>query len=571
MEKHEFNRMTVLLRLLAAAIFIVLFLTFAVSFRGPDEPIYYAFTASIVDDGDLNVVDQLHSEPGPFEVTSTYHHSDFHNHGGVIFWAPFYIYGKIVNTLRGPDDGARDGPGPEGVMKAVMSLSTVLMSFMNLLLIFLLVRKFFSIGTAFLAVCAVFWATPYFFFTLVETANAQIPASLLATLLLCVSYTVVGTRIRDWFWYGVFFSVCIVTKLDLWFYIFFVGAYYYMLRRRHRVRGSHAAAFAAGALPCIVMKIVNDFVQYGMVRQAEFSLLSSRSFYLFEQLFSRYRGYAYTSPILLVCLLGAVISFMRSARTAEGQPVKLYYRDRFIAMTGLLIILKIVIIAFRYAWGGGTPGPRVLLTDSCILALLIGYVVSIAPRPARIWLWILAGMAAAWNCLIIAEYYTGSDLYYIVSAPGVLQRLRVIPAFMSEVMRIKEPAMKFFYLAPASVLAAAGVWSFGRIRNGRIIDRPWYRMSSRPSGYWRIFAALTALMVFSYAAVTVSNCARQAENVQRLRDSGFFAQARILRHEDFERFENEGSLKEMIWYFSTIGDDRRVRHLREIKRTLYGD
>ena len=39
--------------------FLSLFLVFDTKFHGPDQPIYYAYTASLVEDGDLNVVNQL--------------------------------------------------------------------------------------------------------------------------------------------------------------------------------------------------------------------------------------------------------------------------------------------------------------------------------------------------------------------------------------------------------------------------------------------------------------------------------------------------------------------------------
>ena len=47
------------LGILALLFFIYLFLVYNISFSGPDKPIYFAYTASIVDDGDLNAVNHL--------------------------------------------------------------------------------------------------------------------------------------------------------------------------------------------------------------------------------------------------------------------------------------------------------------------------------------------------------------------------------------------------------------------------------------------------------------------------------------------------------------------------------
>jgi hypothetical protein len=91
--------------IVALLFFIYLFVIYNTSFSGPDKPIYFAYTASIVEDGDLNAVNHLgNSYPyrlasGKIGISETYNLPDFHDHGGIILWAPFYAYAKFVYHL----------------------------------------------------------------------------------------------------------------------------------------------------------------------------------------------------------------------------------------------------------------------------------------------------------------------------------------------------------------------------------------------------------------------------------------------------------------------------------------
>jgi len=91
--------------------FLYLFLSFNTNFYGPDMPIYYAYTHSIVEDGDLNLADfkisglnipRFRDEPYCYRtkgVSKTYNFPGFHSHGGIIMWVPFYLYGKVVSGV----------------------------------------------------------------------------------------------------------------------------------------------------------------------------------------------------------------------------------------------------------------------------------------------------------------------------------------------------------------------------------------------------------------------------------------------------------------------------------------
>ena len=53
----------------SACLFLYLFLIYDSNFHGADEPVYYSYTASVVEDGDLNIIDQASPNFDTFLVT----------------------------------------------------------------------------------------------------------------------------------------------------------------------------------------------------------------------------------------------------------------------------------------------------------------------------------------------------------------------------------------------------------------------------------------------------------------------------------------------------------------------
>jgi len=215
--------------LLFCLFFVGLFLVYDVNFHGADEPIYFAYTASLVDDGDLNAVNHLDEHypyylpSGKIGVSRTYNLPDFHNHGGVILWAPFYLYAKFAYAVgRALKIESLTVQGAEALLRCVMSFSTVVFAVFCLLFTFFLCRIFVSGPVALWAMLALFFGTPFYFFSTYEIGNANIIASLFSVLSIWfLSHLKDGSRLR-WFFYGLFFSISIIVKSELFFQIVFV-------------------------------------------------------------------------------------------------------------------------------------------------------------------------------------------------------------------------------------------------------------------------------------------------------------------------------------------------------------
>ncbi len=270
--------------------FLYLFLIYNPDFRGPDEPIYFAYTASVAEDGDLNAVNQAYPKSAQLRVSKTYNLPDFHNHGGVILWVPFYAYGKAVYSLASRLNlKALAAYGPEKLTRCALSLSTVFFGFLTLIFTYLLARAFFSKPISLWSTLAIFFGTPFFYYTLFETGNANIIASLFSVLSIWFLSYAISMKRPHWFLYGLFFSICVTIKTDLWFQAIFILAFFISLLKMQKTTWANGGYFLAGLLPGMILKIINDYIKYGTFHEGHFSLVNFKTFYFFEQLFSSYQ------------------------------------------------------------------------------------------------------------------------------------------------------------------------------------------------------------------------------------------------------------------------------------------
>ena len=297
--------------------FIYLFLVFSSKFKGPDEPIYYAYTASVVEDGDLNAVNHLDSNypyylpDGKIGISSTYNLPDFHNHGGVVLWAPFYLYGKLVYFIdRKIDLMKLNNYGPEDITKCAMSFSTMIFGFVTLLLTFLFCRFFFSDTISAFSTFVMFIATPYFYFTMQDVGNANIIASLFSVLSIWFLGYAIRMKKTHWFLCGLFFSICFIVKVDLWFQIFSIALVIFILILLKKAHWSCGVYFLFGFTPGFILKTINDYIKYGTLHMGEFGLLNFKDCYFWEQLFSPYHGFFYTSPVFFICMIGFILTII---------------------------------------------------------------------------------------------------------------------------------------------------------------------------------------------------------------------------------------------------------------------
>lgn len=557
--------------------FLYLFVVHDTHFGGPDQPIYFAYTASVLEDGDLNAVNHLDlSSPyylpsGKIGISKTYNLPDFHNHGGVLLWMPFYTYAKSIYIIANKLNlTGLTTYGLDGLTKCAMSFSTVVFGFFVVLLTYFFCRVFFSNVIALWSTLMIFFGTPFLYFTLHEVGNAQIIASLFSILSIWFCAYVISMKRLHWFLYGLFFSICLIVKIDLWFQIFFILFLFIALAILKQINWINGIYFLIGLVPGFILKSINDYIKYGTFHVGELGTLNLRDFYLYEQLFSSYRGFFYTSPIFYICLWGFVLTSISLSREVKSIKEN-RTQDIFFFMLGLYLVIKIFILSYRYSWGGGTCGARPLLTEFPVFVLLYARAIQSQRRYLRYSIGITSVFFVLWNLLVISEYITGIDLSYVAGAHGLGIRIGTIKHIFKPLFYIKDLDLKLKLCLPL-ILAMSGIIFYMKSKFAKLSHPSfWYIRNQNKSKLFMTISLFTIYLCVAYTVITLLNSYNNKRNVEKLKAEGFFKNAQIIDIPEFEKQENVGSMDEMIRYFKLKGDINRVNRIKKYKKEIYGD
>jgi len=568
----------IIITIILVLFFFYLFVIYNPDFHGPDDPIYFAYTASIVDDGDLNVVNNVdpnnsfYFPSGKINVSKTYNLPDYHNHGGVILWAPFYLYAKAVYTLaKNTNPKCLITYGFDKFVNCAMSFSTVIFGLITLIFSYFLCKAFFSNKVAFWSTMVLFLGTSFFYYMLLEVANANIIASMFSVLLIWFCSNIINMKKSQWFWYGLFFSICITIKIDLWFQLIFILFLFTVLFILKKTSWLNIVYFILGVIPGLTLKIINDYIKYGTFHEGYFGTLNFRSFYLFELPFSSYRGFFYTSPIFYICLLGFILSVATLLRNNNIKNEK-KLQELFFIVLALYVFIKIFIISFRYAWGGGSAGARLLLTELPVFVLLYARVIQSKRRFFRYAIVIVSVIFIFWNLLVISEFMAGLDFKYVAGFPKLSARIKNLNYLFNTLFCIKDFNFKLKFCLPLLLVVFwATFYIMKKFSTKSILPTFWYIRDLNNFKYFKKFIFFTIFLFTAYAIITALNIYNNKRNVERLKADGFFENAKIIRPAEFEKQENIGSMNEMIEYFTLKGDIERVNKIKKYKKEIYGE
>lgn len=572
------------LGILALLFFIYLFVIYNANFSGPDKPIYFAYTASIVEDGDLNAVNHIdprypyYFSSGKIGVSKTYNLPDFHNHGGIILWAPFYAYAKLVYYIADKLClTSLTGYGRDRLARCAMSFSTILFGFFTLLLTYKFCRVFFPKYISIWSVLAMFIGTPFFYFMTQETGNANIVASLLSIISIWLCAYAINMKKVHWFLYGLFFSVCLVVKIDLWFQLFFILILFIILVILKQIQWVNVICFLFGLIPVMILKIINDYIKYGTFHIGELGSLNLRGDYLFEQLSSSYRGFFYTSPIFYFCLLGfmlASINILNGLRSGKNNSVinEFKMNEAFLIILASYLFIKIFFLGYRYAWGGGTCGARPLLTEFPLFVLLYARALQRQKKYAVYIFGAISVLFIFWNLLVVSEYIARLDLSYVARTPRLITRIEAISKIpFSVFFKIRDPDIKLKSTLPLLIFFCIAITWITKRWKTLISPSFWYIKSENWRSFYKALSLFTMYLCVTYLFFTISNVYNNRKKVEKLKSQGFFTNTEILSPNEFERKENVGSMNEMIEYYKLKGNVNKVEKIKRYKKELYGD
>jgi len=569
---------------LLLVVFIYFFSVYDINFYGPDDAIYFAYISSVAEDGDLNAADDIgqrypyYLDSGKIGVSGTYNLPDFHNHGGVVLWVPFYAYAKFMYQAASKFKvSSLSSGGLSRIIRCALSFSTVIFGFCAVILTYFLCRVFFNKSNSLLSIAAITLGTPYLYFMLAEPGNANILASLLSVVSILFCCYLVNGRKSDWFLYGLFFSICIAVKLDLWFQLIFIGLFFSVLILLKQVPPRNILYFILGILPGAALIFINNYIKYGTFHIGELGVLNLRESYFFEQLFSSYRGIFYTSPILYLCFLESIFiiaDLVKNKINVAGG--RFDNRDReigtdlFFIILVFYVLIKIFVMSKNYAWGGGTTSGRLLLTEFPVFVLLFSRLLEIKKRRLRYAIIIAVIPFIAWNLLVLSEYMTGADFKYIVRMPPLNMRIPIIKSAFYALFYPKELYIKIQSCFPLLIIVLAGIFYLVSIlsRNRPLFFARHKAMMTRLPMPLVIF---TVCLFTGYAAVTSSNIINNSRNVRLLKKDGFLEKTKIIAPYEFEKEENIGSMEAMIEYFRLKKDFGRAERIQRSKEKIYGD
>ena len=559
--------------------FLYLFVVYDIDFRGPDEPIYFAYTASVVEDGDLNVVNQDYRSR-QFAVSETYNSPMFLNHGGVVLWAPFYAYAKLAHFIAARFNlTTMTIYGIEGLAKCALSFSSVTFGLLAMLLTYLFCRLYCSKRISLWSAVVVFFGTPFFYYTLFEGGNANIVACLFSiiSIWLCSHWA----KMNRWqlFLYGAFFSVCVAVKSELWIQAFFIIVFFMALLFLKKTSWRSAVYFAAGFIPILIARAINSYLTYGTLHMEEviyvIAALRCRLSYNFNGLFSSFRGLLYTSPIFYICLSGFVLVLINVSRNIKSIVKGNAARDVFLFILTSYAVIKLLFVGRMFSAGGETLSARALVAEFPVFVLLYGYTLQMQKRYLKRLLGAISLLLVFWNLLIISEYMAGLDWLYVTGAPGIMKRIQSFGHMLNLLFYANNPVIKIMLCLPLLLIIS---WLVLYIlqRSGRM-DNSWFwyregQSKGQVSSFLYFFAIYACL---AYAAVTSINMINNKKNVEELRKRGFFENARIMdispiKMTEFEEEEHLRFFFDLKRFYSLKNDIRMLNYIREFKEDIYG-
>lgn len=574
----------------------VLFLCMPEYFYGPDYAVYSAYIKSVVEDGDLNIVNNDNpGVPGQtcgqrlsgVEVTPAFNAPDFHNHGSILFWIPFYAYGKVVAKLAGSLEGEAASRDLENrIINQSLCLSTMALGYLSCVLIYLLAANFFGPRLGFWSLMAVFWGSPLFFYTICEPGNANIAALLFSSVIVITCASSFTAR-RRWppLLFGMLVAIALAVKIDLWFVGIFIMGCYVLLWRKGQTSLATLGWFGLGLVGVGGMKPVNDYLKYGCGHLGEAGLINVHDSYHLEQLFSPYHGYFASSPLLLLCLLGMAVMgahYLRQRMTGSPLPSASPGLFRLLVVMSCWLGVLIFVVGFRYAWGGNTFGARQLITFTPFFVLLMAYLMRLVDDSRR-WWFRLAGavvvvLLVGSNWQHAGEFLAEEPILYYLEKVSWLDAISHIGDVMQRLVEgLAAMPVKLLCLPLVGVTG----WLGGKlVRQGEVVAAwlsPWDMATAvaSPAGRTdgergnRWLAVFTLVLVTGYALVTALNVINNRPHVAEMRANGCFENVRVLTLAEFEGDENATSMAEMIFYFWRKGDMEEVKRIKGLRERLY--
>jgi len=371
-----------------------------------ESGIYLAYTESFVEDGDLNTINQQVAlgdiSPVDYEsykkgekgiVSPSLNSPTFWSHGGVILWSPFYWVAEKLNVLFSVDK-----PNEYKFIHSMMVLSNTFYLLLGVLIISKVVGLVLNIkGHYYKEIAICFFATPVFFYSIIEPGNGNLVGIFLAATIILLSFRSFEKKVSNFelFTLGVLCGISWVVKIDLIFHSIVSGAVVlkWVLEKDYKQIVRYAYVLCGFVLVSL-FQVANDYIKYDFLSYGYIGTSSAEYSVLFDALLSPFRGHLYYSPIYILAFFASIESFWDYIKTRNNKNLLL----------GLLVfvpIIKEILASQTFVHGSGNFGARMYCVELCLVVLLISY-----------WLRTNRFTKTKWTLLLIALMWTQLMFYF---------------------------------------------------------------------------------------------------------------------------------------------------------------
>ena len=532
-----------------------------------ESGVYYSYTKSITEDYDLNVVNQLlklndveaslYTKAKGGEgtlITSTDNSPAFWAHGGVIFWSPFFLYGKLLNKIHG-----RQLSYYFQFQHLALVLSTILAGLACIFFTFKLQKLMFGKIIVLPIVTSIF-ATPFFYYWLFEPGNGNMLPSFLAPLMIYTYwkiYTDHDDSFKSWFLLGIFSMCSAIIKLDIVFHLILFSHLFIMVFLKKRSRDSLKNYFPLilGLSIPIIFQLINDYLKFDTLSLGHTGNINRNYSVLFDALFSPYRGHVYTSPIFLI-IPAAVMTLLYGIKN------KISEKNIFLILLFLVPIIKEIIATSTYCHGSGNFGARQYCTEFALLTLAISYFYN---KTKRLILF-LSLIAISWS-FIMAFLYIGDAQGYFNSLTYSINFSDHIDLFLSNLSFLPDFSLYIFSKfnnIPNKIINFLPILvAFAFIFNFLYLQSEKYSIQT-------ITKNLAIYMITSYFVVTSLNLIFNQSNATKMRKAGFLSNSIQGNGQSiFYYEENIVSIEERMMLEKARGNNKIFNNLLVIRKSYH--
>jgi hypothetical protein len=511
--------------LIAVVAAFYLFLLADPAFISVDKRIYTHYTASLVDDLDLNVINQIPAKEA-WLLSKSLNYPDVHSNGAAVLWAPFFLMAKQIKFGLTPAPGG----GHERMYGAAQAVANVFWGMAALILLWFLLRRFYPRRVCVASMILLAACTPLLWYLVGQPGNADMTSLFLEVALLglfCGRDRISPAGFSFLFGFALFTAVAV--KFDA----VFNGLLFALFLFEHRRHGARrlaviVAAFAAGALLPMLAVGSNESLKNGFADYTYFDTVTSQFYLLWENLFAP-SGYLVTEPFTgLLLLTFLVLAWRRKA-------------PAFYVVLALIPVVELLLESFNYNQSESLAA-RHWVNDTGALGLVLAWVlVNLRDGRERFLFYFGGALCAAVLLAATVVYRFDFDAYFFTGRWR--ETLLALPA--GELFSLFRPHALTLKLILSPLIGAAllalGALAY-RLRSG-----------TSPRFYAAIFAAVGAAYIAA-ALLNLRNNARSAALVPLRVEAAVIGGGPHIN----SFFENAGCLQRAAEFYRRRGDLKRA-------------